>query len=57
MEDVARWACGRPQLGGGMQTADSDADDDVFSEELSLERLHEPGALSAFIPHFRNEHP
>lgn len=44
MEDVGRWACGRPELGGGMQNADSDADDDVFSEELSLERLHEPGA-------------
>ena len=46
MEDVGRWACGRPEPGGGMQNLDSDADDDVFTEELSLERLNGPGAKS-----------
>ena len=44
MEDVGRWACGRPELGGGLPVHESDVDDDVFSEELSLERLPEPGA-------------
>lgn len=40
-------------MGGGMQTIDSDGDDAVFAEELSLERLQESGTrpyILEYIP-------
>ena len=44
LEDVGQWACGRPDVGGGLPPIDSDGEDAVFSEELTLEKLQEPGA-------------
>ena len=43
LEDVGQWACGRPDVGGGLPPIDSDGEDAVFSEELTLEKLQEPG--------------
>ena len=41
---MGQWACGRPDVGGGLPPIDSDGEDAVFSEELTLEKLQEPGA-------------
>jgi len=45
LEDVGQWACGRPDVGGGLPPIDSDSEDAVFSEELTLEKLQEPGVI------------
>ena len=50
LEDVGQWACGRPDVGGGLPPIDSDGEDAVFSEELTLEKLQEPGAGCSAAP-------
>ena len=44
LEDVGKWACGRPEA-GNLATIDSDSEDAVFAEELTLDKLNDSGAL------------
>ena len=41
---MGKWACGRPEA-GNLATIDSDSEDAVFAEELTLDKLNDSGAL------------